>query len=272
MPSLRRLAVPRLRRLKGYGGGRDPTTLRLRRAGKGQAIGYEEGKLAEEEKKAGKEEEKSPEAAAEESAKSEDTPVKAPEAAVEESAKPEDASVKAPEAAVEESAKPEDAPVKAPEAAVEESAKPEDAPVGTVKKVAPKKGKDGEQDVYRGTGRRKASVARIFLKKGDGRIRVNKRELDEYFPREIWRREVLEPLLLTEKKGSVDFDVNVYGGGTTGQAGAVRHALSRALVLFDESTRKILRKAGCLTRDSRMVERKKPGQPGARKRYQYSKR
>ncbi len=232
--------------------------------------------MAEEQEKKDlkKEEEQSPEVAAEEPAKSEDTLVKV----TEEPAKSEDTSVKAaeePAKSEDTSAKAAEEPVKSEDTSVkatEESAEADGSSVKTVKKATPKKGKAGEQGVYRGTGRRKASVARIFLKKGDGRIRVNKRELDEYFPREIWRREVLKPLVLTEKEGSMDFNANVYGGGTTGQAGAIRHALSRALVLFDESTRKVLRQAGCLTRDSRMVERKKPGQPGARKRYQYSKR
>ncbi len=140
------------------------------------------------------------------------------------------------------------------------------------KKLAPKKDKAGDKEVFRGTGRRKCSVARLYLVQGGGSIKINRRELNEYFPREMWRRHVLEPLVLTEKKGTVDLMINVHGGGMTGQAGAIRHALARALVKWDESTRKILRKSGCLTRDPRMVERKKYGQPGARKRFQYSKR
>jgi small subunit ribosomal protein S9 len=171
----------------------------------------------------------------------------------------------APETPVEEK-KEESVENTAPETPVEE-------PV--VEKVAApvaKKSKPSDKDVFRGTGRRKESVARIYLKAGDGKMAVNKRELNEYFAREVWRRHIVEPLVLTEKQGAMDFKVNVHGGGMTGQAGAIRHALARALVKFDETLRPTLRKAGCLTRDSRMVERKKPGQPGARKRFQYSKR
>ena len=152
-----------------------------------------------------------------------------------------------------------------PEASVEEPVAEKAAPVA-------KKSKPTDKDVFRGTGRRKESIARIYLKAGDGKMAVNRRELNEYFARETWRRHIVEPLVLTEKQGTMDFKVNVHGGGMTGQAGAIRHALARALVKYDETLRPTLRKAGCLTRDPRMVERKKPGQPGARKRFQYSKR
>lgn len=125
---------------------------------------------------------------------------------------------------------------------------------------------------YYGTGRRKRSVARVFLRPGSGKIVVNKRELSDYFKREIYKIIIKEPLDVTEKLESFDVFATVKGGGTTGQAGALRHGLARALVNFSEEYRTPLRKAGLLTRDAREVERKKYGLKGARARYQFSKR
>ena len=123
-----------------------------------------------------------------------------------------------------------------------------------------------------GTGRRKTSAARVFLTSGKGAIVVNGRPLDEFFGRETARMIVRQPLETTELTDTIDANVTVSGGGTTGQAGAIRHGIARALVEYDESLRSVLRKAGYLTRDARMVERKKVGLHKARKRPQYSKR
>lgn len=125
---------------------------------------------------------------------------------------------------------------------------------------------------YYGTGRRKRSVARVFLRPGNGKIEVNKKELSEYFKREIYSIIVRQPLLVTEQLENFDVYATVKGGGTTGQAGALNHGLARALVNFSENLRGPLRKAGFLTRDAREVERKKYGMKGARARYQFSKR
>ncbi len=125
---------------------------------------------------------------------------------------------------------------------------------------------------YYGTGRRKRSVARVFLRPGSGKIIVNKRELSDFFKRDIYKIIIREPLEITEKLESFDVFATVKGGGTTGQAGALRHGLARALVNFSEEYRSTLRKAGMLTRDAREVERKKYGLKGARARYQFSKR
>ncbi|MES9824222.1 MAG: 30S ribosomal protein S9 [Candidatus Thiodiazotropha endolucinida] len=122
------------------------------------------------------------------------------------------------------------------------------------------------------TGRRKSSTARVFLTVGSGNIVVNNRPLDEYFGRETARMVVRQPLDATETRDKVDIKVTVNGGGTTGQAGAIRHGISRALDAFDESLHGTLRRAGFLTRDARAVERKKVGLHKARKRPQYSKR
>ncbi|MES9943838.1 MAG: 30S ribosomal protein S9 [Candidatus Thiodiazotropha sp.] len=127
-------------------------------------------------------------------------------------------------------------------------------------------------DKYITTGRRKSSAARVFLTAGSGNIVVNNRPLDEYFGRETARMVVRQPLDATETTDKVDIKVTVNGGGTTGQAGAIRHGISRALDAFDESFHSTLRKAGFLTRDARAVERKKVGLHKARKRPQYSKR
>jgi small subunit ribosomal protein S9 len=125
---------------------------------------------------------------------------------------------------------------------------------------------------YYGTGRRKTSTARVFLKNGGGSITVNSRPLDEYFGREVARMIVRQPLDLTETNDKFDINVTVKGGGSFGQAGAIRHGITRALLEFDETLRGPLRGAGFVTRDARAVERKKVGLRKARKRPQYSKR
>lgn len=129
------------------------------------------------------------------------------------------------------------------------------------------------QNYYYGTGRRKTSTARVFLKEGgSGQIVVNGRPLDQYFGRETARMIVRQPLELVQMADRFDIKVTVKGGGISGQAGAIRLGLTRALIAYDESLRPALRKAGFVTRDARMVERKKPGLHKARKRPQYSKR
>ena len=125
---------------------------------------------------------------------------------------------------------------------------------------------------YSGTGRRKDSVARVYLRPGDGKIFVNKRPVEEYFGRDTLKMILRQPLEITDSLQKFDIIVNVHGGGLSGQAGAIRHGISRALLLATENSRDALKKAGMLTRDSRKVERKKYGQPGSRKKYQYSKR
>jgi small subunit ribosomal protein S9 len=127
-------------------------------------------------------------------------------------------------------------------------------------------------DRFYATGRRKTSVARVWIRPGAGRIVVNRRAFEDYFPRETLRMIIAQPLEVTSTVGQFDIFVTVGGGGPTGQAGAVRHGLSRALAKFDEKFRLPLKKAGLLTRDPRMRERKKYGQPGARQKFQYSKR
>lgn len=128
------------------------------------------------------------------------------------------------------------------------------------------------ETLYNGTGRRKTSVARVWLKPGKGVFKVNNRELKEYFPRESWQILAREPIELTETDGQYDILVNVQGGGLSGQAGAVRHGLSRALLQSNETLRKKLKVAGLLRRDSRMVESKKYGKRKARRGQQFSKR
>jgi small subunit ribosomal protein S9 len=123
-----------------------------------------------------------------------------------------------------------------------------------------------------GTGRRKNAVARVFVRPGSGSIIVNGRPVGEYFPRQTSQMIVRQPLELVEKANDFDVTVNVCGGGESGQAGAVRHGISRALLVVDPALRPKLKENGFLTRDARKKERKKPGQPGARKRFQYSKR
>lgn len=123
-----------------------------------------------------------------------------------------------------------------------------------------------------GTGRRKTAIARVFLRKGTGKISINNRDIDTFFGRETARMVVRQPLELTENTGSFDIYVTVQGGGVSGQAGAIRHGITRALIEYDETLRSALRKAGYVTRDAREVERKKVGLRKARKRPQYSKR
>tara|TARA_B100000945_G_C20406055_1_gene610070 strand:- start:358 stop:750 length:393 start_codon:yes stop_codon:yes gene_type:complete len=127
-------------------------------------------------------------------------------------------------------------------------------------------------DIHYATGRRKTSSARVYLKKGKGNISVNDRKLDKYFGRKVAQMLVLQPLELVELVDKLDLDIKVKGGGSFGQAGAIRHGISRALTQYDEELRPQLKKAGLLTRDSRRVERKKPGLVKARKSKQFSKR
>tara|TARA_B100000029_G_scaffold442990_1_gene461726 strand:+ start:192 stop:584 length:393 start_codon:yes stop_codon:yes gene_type:complete len=127
-------------------------------------------------------------------------------------------------------------------------------------------------EVHYGTGRRKTSTARVFIKKGKGNITVNKKPIDEFFDRETARMIVRQPLEHTELIGKIDVTATVKGGGGSGQAGAIRHGLSRALLSYDENLRSALRERGFLTRDARKVERKKVGLKKARKATQYSKR
>jgi small subunit ribosomal protein S9 len=126
--------------------------------------------------------------------------------------------------------------------------------------------------VFTATGRRKTSVARVFLKPGKGKITINRRTLQEYFGRETARMIVMQPFDVTQTGGNFDIDVNVTGGGNSGQAGAIRHGITRALMLLNADLRTPLKKAGFVTRDPRAVERKKYGRHKARKRPQYSKR
>lgn len=123
-----------------------------------------------------------------------------------------------------------------------------------------------------GTGRRKSSVARVFIKKGNGNIVVNGKPVDQYFARETGRMVVRQPLELTDHLATFDIMVNVHGGGESGQAGAVRHGITRALIDYDATLKPSLSKAGLVTRDAREVERKKVGLRGARRRKQFSKR
>ncbi len=125
---------------------------------------------------------------------------------------------------------------------------------------------------YYGTGRRKTSTARVYLRPGNGDFTVNRREFENYFPNEALRMIIFQPLRLTDTAGKFNILVNVAGGGTAGQAGAVRHGITRALLEYNADLRSVLKKAGLVTRDPRQKERKKYGQKGARKRFQFSKR
>ena len=127
-------------------------------------------------------------------------------------------------------------------------------------------------EIFYATGRRKTSSARVYLKKGKGDISVNDRKLDEYFGRKVAQMLVMQPLELLDLSEKLDINIKVKGGGSFGQAGAIRHGISRALTSFDEELRPQLKKAGLLTRDPRRVERKKPGLVNARKSKQFSKR
>ncbi len=122
------------------------------------------------------------------------------------------------------------------------------------------------------TGRRKASVARVWIKPGTGEFIINKRTLDEYFGRETSKMVVRQPFEVTDNSGKFDVFVNVCGGGASGQAGAIKHGITRALLVSDANLRGVLKKAGFITRDSRVVERKKYGRKGARASFQFSKR
>ena len=125
---------------------------------------------------------------------------------------------------------------------------------------------------YYGTGRRKTSTARVYLRPGTGEIQVNKKGFDQYFPNQALRMVIRQPLQLTETASKFDILVNVDGGGPAGQAGAIRHGITRALMVFNSDLRPALKQAGLVTRDPRIKERKKYGQKGARKRFQFSKR
>jgi small subunit ribosomal protein S9 len=128
------------------------------------------------------------------------------------------------------------------------------------------------EELYYATGKRKTSIARVWLKPGDGKVTINKRSIDDYLKRETAKMIIRQPLELTETLGKFDIYVNVRGGGMSGQAGAIKHGISKALLEVNPDFRPLLKKNGFLTRDSRIKERKKYGQPGARKRFQYSKR
>jgi len=153
---------------------------------------------------------------------------------------------------------------------------PQTKPAGQAPEDQPKRAPDptGEPKggYWWGTGRRKSSVARVRIKPGSGKLVINKKQLDEYFRREQDRKSVLAPLKAVDAEGTFDVFINVKGGGTTGQAGASLLGIARALKKYDESYVQALRDGGHLTRDPRMVERKKPGQRGARRRFQFSKR
>jgi small subunit ribosomal protein S9 len=125
---------------------------------------------------------------------------------------------------------------------------------------------------YYGTGRRKTSTARVYLRPGTGEIKINRKAFDQYFPNQALRMVIRQPLTLTDTASKFDIVVNVAGGGPAGQAGAVRHGITRALMVFNSDLRPALKDAGLVTRDPRQKERKKYGQKGARKRFQFSKR
>ena len=129
-----------------------------------------------------------------------------------------------------------------------------------------------KENVYYATGRRKSAIARTWLKPGKGIIMVNEKPVDDYFSVDSARAMVVRPLILTNNLGSFDVMIRVLGGGINGQAGAIRHGITRALMQMDPDLRQVLKKAGFVTRDSRVKERKKYGQRGARARYQFSKR
>ncbi|HEY6233100.1 MAG TPA: 30S ribosomal protein S9 [Pyrinomonadaceae bacterium] len=127
-------------------------------------------------------------------------------------------------------------------------------------------------DIHYGTGRRKTSTARVYLRNGSGEFLINRKPFDQYFPNETLRMIIRQPLQLTETATKFDILINVRGGGPAGQAGAIRHGITRALLQFNADLRPALKQAGLVTRDPRIKERKKYGQKGARKRFQFSKR
>ncbi len=128
------------------------------------------------------------------------------------------------------------------------------------------------ENQYYGTGRRKTSTARVYLRPGAGEVKINRKTFEEYFPNQALRMVIRQPLQLTETVNKFDILVNVAGGGPAGQAGAIRHGITRALMEFNSDLRSTLKQAGLVTRDPRIKERKKYGQKGARKRFQFSKR
>lgn len=128
------------------------------------------------------------------------------------------------------------------------------------------------EELYHAVGKRKTSAARIWMKPGEGKIIINKKSMDDYITRETDKMIIMQPFELTDTVGKYDITVNVRGGGISGQAGAIRHGISRVLINIDPEFRILLKKTALLTRDSRVKERKKYGQPGARKKFQYSKR
>jgi small subunit ribosomal protein S9 len=153
---------------------------------------------------------------------------------------------------------------------IESGEQPETAPTPVAPRT--KRATGGKGDQFNGLGRRKTSVARVILRPGEGRWVVNGRTFEDYFPRAVLRQSAAQPLATTETEGRYDVIVNVNGGGIRGQADAVRLGLARALLKVDEEFRPRLRADALLTRDPREVERKKPGRPKARKRFQFSKR
>lgn len=138
--------------------------------------------------------------------------------------------------------------------------------------MATKKTEKQNVNLGLGTGRRKTAVARVYLREGEGNIIINGRKAEEYFSNPLYVYMVRQPLDVTDSLNKFDLVINVTGGGPTGQAGACRHGIARALVQHDEANRPALHASGFMTRDSRMVERKKFGQPGARRKFQFSKR
>jgi small subunit ribosomal protein S9 len=162
------------------------------------------------------------------------------------------------------------AEVAVPEVEIPEAAVAPEVPVETEPAPAPTRAPIPDRS--RGTGKRKTSVARIILKPGDGTITINGRDLDEYFPRKVLAARARAPFAATATEGQYSVVALVHGGGISSQAGAVRHGIARALVDSDDSFRAELKKQGFLTRDARMIERKKAGLRGARKRPQFSKR
>ncbi|MFC1676218.1 30S ribosomal protein S9 [Planctomycetota bacterium] len=148
-----------------------------------------------------------------------------------------------------------------------------DAPAAPAVSTVPERKRKADKGGFHwGTGRRKSSVARVRIKPGDGKMIVNKKELSDYFPRKQDQNSVVSPLKAVEAEKVFDIFINVKGGGSTGQSGASKLGIARALRNYDENYIQALRDGGFLTRDGRMVERKKPGQKGARKRFQFSKR
>lgn len=129
-----------------------------------------------------------------------------------------------------------------------------------------------DKNKHYATGRRKTSTARVWIMAGGGKITVNKRESKEYFKRDVFEKVIRQPLEIANLTDKMDVICTVKGGGLSGQAGALRHGISKALLVYDITLRAAIKKAGLITRDSRVKERKKPGQPGARKRFQFSKR